>query len=270
MKCVLTIAGSDSSAGAGIQSDLKTFHNHGIYGLSVITAVTSQNTVGVQNSFELPSDVIQSQLEAVFDDFKITAVKTGMLSSEHVIRTLIKFFKKRKLSENEFKLIVDPIIVSKNNFTLLNKKGLNELKNGLLNSAYLVTPNLSEAEIISGKKIRDTKDLEKAARIIYNFGCKNVLIKGGHFPSPRRILAGIGLVRGTDVLYDGRKYILFKSKYVNTRHTHGIGCTLSAAITANLALGKSLKESIILSKTYVINSLKKGHKLGNGYSPVEQ
>jgi hydroxymethylpyrimidine/phosphomethylpyrimidine kinase len=259
VKYVLSIAGSDSSAGAGIQSDLKTFRNHGLYGLTVVTAITSQNTLGVQSSYELPPKVIQSQLESLFRDFDIKVVKTGMLASQRVIQTVTAFLHNKKV-----RIIVDPVIKSKNSFQLLNGKGVRGLANSLLPLSYLCTPNFFEAEKISGIKINDIQALEQAAKVIHKHGCKNALIKGGHFP------AGFGLSRGSDVLYDGSRFSIFKTRFINTNHTHGIGCTFSAAITANLALGKSLKDAIISAKKYVSNALKVGKKIGSGFSPIEQ
>ncbi|MGH2574618.1 MAG: bifunctional hydroxymethylpyrimidine kinase/phosphomethylpyrimidine kinase [Ignavibacteria bacterium] len=264
IKCVLTIAGSDSGAGAGIQSDLKTFHNHGVYGLTVITAVTSQNTFGVQSSFELPVDIIKSQLKSVFDDFDINVVKTGMLSSKSIILSISNYFKNKVIDLNKIKLIVDPVIFSKNQFRLLSTEGVESLKSNLLPLSYLVTPNLVEAEFLSGVKIRTIKELEKAVKKIHALGCKNVLIKGGHLQKK------IGIDKGTDILFNSRKFYLFKSKFKESKNTHGVGCTFSAAIASNIALGKSLIESISLSKAYVVESLERTQKLGGGIGPVEQ
>jgi hydroxymethylpyrimidine/phosphomethylpyrimidine kinase len=258
--CVLTIACSDSGAGAGIQSDLKTFKNHGVYGLSVVTAITAQNTRGVQKSYELPANIIDAQLNSVFDDFEIKSVKTGMLSSDKVIETVVKHLKKKK----NIKLVVDPVILSKNGYALLNKAGIKSLKTKLLPLAYLVTPNIYEAEILAGVKINSIYDLETAAIILYDLGARNVLIKGGH------LRKSIGLPAGTDVLFDGRKFHLFYANFVKTKSTHGIGCTLSAAIASNLALGKTLLTAVNDSKNYVLKSLKNTVKIGKGYSPVEQ
>jgi len=258
--CVLTIAGSDSGAGAGIQSDLKTFKNHGLYGLSVITAITAQNTRGVQRSFEVPHKIIVSQLKSVIDDFEIKTVKTGMLSSAKVIDTVVKHLKKRK----NIKLVVDPVILSKSGYPLLNKAGIKSLKSILLPIAYLVTPNIYEAETLTGINIKTIDDLETSAIILSDLGAKNVLIKGGHMRE------STGLPKGTDVLFDGKKFHMFYSNFVKTKNTHGIGCTLSAAITSNLALGKTLLKSVDGAKNYVLNSLKNSAKIGKGYSPVEQ
>jgi hydroxymethylpyrimidine/phosphomethylpyrimidine kinase len=268
MKCALSIAGSDSGAGAGIQSDLKTFHNHGVYGLSVITAITAQNTFGVQKSFEIPAGMIDAQLKSVFDDFEISTVKIGMLSSESVIKIIAKYLRYnsplKKGDKGGCYVIIDPVILSKNKHELLNKKGVAQLKAKLISLSYLITPNLYEAEILSGIKIKSYRDIEYAAKIIFGYGCKNVLIKGGHFQS------GLGIEKGTDILYDGKSFIQFKSDVIKTKNTHGIGCVLSSAIASNLALGKNLNESIIESKSYILKQLKNNIKIGKGTGPVEK
>jgi len=259
-KCVLTIAGSDSGAGAGIQSDIKTFKNHGVYGLSVITAVTAQNTKGVQSSLTMPAKIIQSQLNSVFSDFNITAAKTGMLAGANVINTVAEQFRKKR----NVKLIVDPVILSKNRFVMLDKAGISALKKNLLKHTYLLTPNIPEAEILTGLTIDSLDDLETAALMLFEMGAANVLVKGGHLKS------SIGLPLGTDVLFDGKKFYLFSTSYISTRNTHGIGCTLSAAITANIALGSNLNDSIDKAKAYVVKTLKKTAVIGKGFNPVEQ
>jgi hydroxymethylpyrimidine/phosphomethylpyrimidine kinase len=258
--CVLSIAGSDSGAGAGIQSDLKTFKNHGVYGLTVITSVTAQNTKGVQKSYELPVDIIDQQLKSIFRDFNVKAIKTGMLSSQMVIDIIVRHLNKKK----NIKLIVDPVILSKNFHELLDKAGIKALKSHLLPLAYLATPNIPEAEELTGVEINTIEELEIAAVILYDFGVKNVLIKGGHLKK------STGLPVGTDVLFNGKKFYMFNSEHVNANNTHGIGCTFSAAITANLAMGYSLAASITAAKKYVSDSLKKTVKIGKGISPVEQ
>lgn len=257
-KCVLTIAGSDSGAGAGIQSDLKTFRNHDLFGLNVITSITAQNTLGVQSSYELPVKVIEAQLKSVSDDFDIRFVKTGMLSSERIVKSVSKFLYKRKV-----KLIVDPVILSKNNYSLLSKVGIEVLKKELIPLSYLVTPNLAEAEILSGLKIKSAKDINFALKKIHSLGCSNVLLKGGHFDER------ICIEKGTDILFNGNKFEVFKSKFINTKHTHGIGCTFSSAIVSNLANGFSLRESIVRSKKYISDKLKSNQRVGKGISPVE-
>ncbi|MBE2217196.1 MAG: bifunctional hydroxymethylpyrimidine kinase/phosphomethylpyrimidine kinase [Ignavibacteria bacterium] len=258
--CVLSIAGSDSGSGAGIQSDIKTFKNHGVYGLSAVTAVTAQNTRGVQRSLSMPARMIDSQLKSIFDDFKVKAVKTGMLARPNVIHVIAKHVKKHK----GLKLVVDPVILSKNGFIMLNKQGIRSLKKDLLPLTYLLTPNIPEAEILTGLTIDTIEDLETAAVMLRDMGAKNVLIKGGHLKN------SVGLPLGTDVLFDGKKFYLFNTNYISTANTHGIGCTLSAAITSNIAKGLNLAKSIDLAKAYVVRSLKRTVKLGKGFNPVEQ
>jgi hydroxymethylpyrimidine/phosphomethylpyrimidine kinase len=260
LKFILTIAGSDSSAGAGIQSDLKTFSNHGLYGLSVITAATAQNTLGVQSSFELPPEIIEDQLRSIFDDFNINVIKTGMLSSAKVINVVYDFLRFKP----KIKLVVDPAIISKNGFVLLNEKGVNAMLTKLLMLGHIVTPNLYEAEVLSGIKIGTPYALEEAAKSIHSRGCRNVLIKGGHFPDE------FGIPKGTDVLYNGEKFSLFKSAFIKSANTHGIGCVYAASIASNIALGETLKRSIVLAKAYVIESLRNARRIGKGIGPVEQ
>lgn len=259
-RCVLTIAGSDSGAGAGIQSDLKTFKNHDVYGLSVITAVTAQNTKGVQSSFTLPKKSVHDQLISVFNDFDIKAVKTGMLANERIIELIVEVLSNKKKT----KLIVDPVIFSKNNYVMLDKQGINALKKHLLPLTYMLTPNIPEAEFLTGLQIESLDDLETAAVMLHDLGTKNVLIKGGHLKN------SIGLPLGTDVLFDGKKFYLFSTNYISTLNTHGIGCTLSAAIVSNLAKGFNLIKSIDMAKLYIVKTLKRTLKIGKGFSPVEQ
>lgn len=258
--CALTIAGSDSGAGAGIQSDLKTFRNHGVYGVTVITAITAQNTKGVQKSYELPLNIIEAQLKSIFDDFTLGYAKTGMLSSAKVVELAVKYVSKVK----NIKIVTDPVIFSKNGKSLLNKSGIKTLKEQLLPVSYLVTPNIPEAEILTGVTIDSIEDIETASVILNELGAKNVLIKGGHMkPS-------VGLPAGTDVLFDGKRFYMFNTHFINTNNTHGIGCTLSAAITANLALGNTLLHSVEEAKNYIVKSLKNSVKIGAGINPVEQ
>ena len=257
--CVLTIAGSDSGGGAGIQSDLKTFRNHGVFGTTVITSITAQNTKGVRSAYELPARIISEQLCSVLLDYRIKAAKTGMLSGPKVINEIAG-----QLKKSGIKLIVDPVIFSKNSYRLLSASGIKSMRERLFPITYLITPNIPEAEILTGIKVDSIEHLESSAVVLSEMGVKNVLIKGGHLKS------SIGLPLGTDVLFDGKKFYLFSTNYINTKNTHGIGCTLSAAITANLAKGNSLAGSIESAKQYVVKALKKTVKIGKGYSPVEQ
>lgn len=259
-KCVLTIAGSDSGAGAGIQSDLKTFKNHGLYGVSVVTAITAQNTLGVQNSYGLRTEIVDEQLKSVLADFKIGYAKTGMLSDGNIIEVTAKHLKKNK----NIKLVIDPVILSKNGKALLSERGIKVLLKKLIPLSYLVTPNIPETETLTGITIDSLDDIETAAIVLNELGARNVLIKGGH------LKASVGLPAGTDILFDGKKFYMFSSNFVKTKNTHGIGCTFSAAIISNLALGKSLMTSIEDSKRYIVKSLKRSVKIGKGINPVEQ
>lgn len=258
-KFILSIAGSDPGAGAGIQSDLKTFKNHGVYGLTVITAITSQNSFGVQKSFPLKPEIVSSQMKSVFASFDIKVVKIGMLGNEKIVKTVSSFLDSRK----NIKVVLDPVIKSKNGFSLLNAKGIDSLKRDLLKLAYLVTPNFFEARILSGIKITNTDTLERAMKKLHSFGCKNVLVKGGHFDSK------LGIDAGTDVLFDGTKFTLFKVPFINNRNTHGIGCTFSSAIASNFAKGVGLTKSISEAKIYIVKKLQKRHNFVKGIGPVE-
>ena len=259
IKCILTIAGSDSGAGAGIQSDLKTFKNHGLYGLTVITTVTAQNTLGVSTAQPLKPGIVSAQLGSVLSDFKFDIVKIGVIGEPANIQTISSMLGKIK----NLKLVVDPVVTSKNNFLFTGEAGLKAMKKYLFKITYLLTPNLHEARLISDINIHDTASLEKALKKIFSFGCKNVLIKGGHFDKLK------GIPPGTDILYNGKKFISFSGPFIKTKNTHGIGCTFSASIASNLALGKSLVDSISDAKKYVIKTLQINIKVGTGYGPLE-
>lgn len=259
IKCILTIAGSDSGAGAGIQSDLKTFKNHGLYGLTVITAITAQNLHGIQQSHSVQNHIVGQQLKSILSDFDFNVVKTGVLPSESIIKKVASILSKKA----GIKLVVDPVMMSKNKYYFINDKGMGTMKKYLLKITYLFTPNLFEAQHISGLNISSPDSLELALKKLYSFGCKNVLIKGGHFDKQ------LGIDKGTDVLYNGKKFYLIKAPFINTKNTHGIGCTFSAAIASNLALGNNLITSIVNAKRYVIESLQKNIKVGSGIGPVE-
>ena len=259
IKTILTIAGSDPGAGAGIQSDLKTFKNHGLYGLTVITAITAQNTHGVSFSHPLRYNVVASQLSSVLSDFKPSVAKIGVLGEGGSIKAISSILKRNK----EIRIVYDPVIRSKNDFLFINELSLSSIKKYLFKILYLMTPNLFEAQHISGINITDTSTLESAMKKIYNMGCRNVLVKGGHFDKR------LGIPAGTDILYSGGKFTFFKGPFIKTKNTHGIGCTFSSAIASNLALGNNLVKSISESKKYVIKSLQRKIKAGTGIGPVE-
>lgn len=248
----LSIAGSDPSGGAGIQADLKTFHRHKVYGMAVITLLTVQNTRGVRAVYVLkPAQVIR-QLEAVLDDIPPQAAKTGALGNEEVLRTVA-----RAAGKFRFPLVVDPVMVSKHGAPLLKRNAIDLFIKKLLPCATLVTPNLCEAEVLSGIRVRDLESMEKAAKIIAGFGPQAVLVKGGHLPG-----------EAVDLFYlEGRIHFL-KAPRIRTRHTHGTGCAYSAAITAELAKGKDLLSAITIAKKFITRAIDTAPGLGHGMGPV--
>lgn len=254
MKQVLTIAGSDSGGGAGIQADLKTMSANGVYGMSVITSITAQNTKGVTAIYDLPVGIIQQQLDAVFDDFDVAAVKTGMLSSAKIVEAVSSKLQQYKVGN----LVVDPVMVAKSGHALLHPKAVEKIKTGLIPQALVVTPNVQEAERLSGLEIRTLAVARQAAKIIHKLGCKYVLIKGGH----------LLVERGTDLLYDGRFFNMYKSEFIDTPHTHGTGCTYASAITAQLAKGKSVVDAIQAAKLYITEAIRHGLAIGHGNGPT--
>jgi hydroxymethylpyrimidine/phosphomethylpyrimidine kinase len=218
LKQVLTIAGSDSGGGAGIQADIKAMSANGVYAMSVITAITAQNTEEVTEVFDLPPSIIAAQIDAVFDDFDVAAVKTGMLSSASIVETVAKMLKPQEVAN----LVVDPVMISKSGYSLLKPDAIEAVKKQLFPLAILVTPNVHEAQQLSGIQITSLADARRAAKVIHGLGCKHVLIKGGHLLAER----------ATDLLYDGRFFNVFKGEFIDTPHTHGTGCTYASAIAA--------------------------------------
>ncbi|HJU04273.1 MAG TPA: bifunctional hydroxymethylpyrimidine kinase/phosphomethylpyrimidine kinase [Nitrospiraceae bacterium] len=254
MKQVLTIAGSDSGGGAGIQADLKAFAANGVYGMSAITAITAQNTEEVTDMFELPVSIIEAQIDAIFDDFEVAAVKTGMLSSAPIINAVAKMLR----PQNVMNLVVDPVMMSKGGQALLKPDAMEALTRELIPMALLVTPNVPEAERLSGLAIKTLNDARQAAKAIHKLGCRHVLIKGGHLLAER----------GTDLLYDGRFFNIYKGEFIDTPHTHGTGCTYASAIAAQLARGKALPDAVQTAKTYVTEAIRHSLALGHGRGPT--
>ena len=253
MKHLLTIAGSDSSGGAGIQADLKTFAAHGVFGMSVITAVTAQNTCGVTQVQDITPEVITAQVDAVFSDIRVDAVKIGMVSRTESIHAIAEALKKWQPPV----IVVDPVMISKSGYPLLQPEACDALIKELLPLATLLTPNLPEAEAICGFAIKTEKDMEKAASVIIAFGAKAVLVKGGHLENS-----------ADDYLYDGKQGIWLPGTRIQTQHTHGTGCTLSSALASNLAKGLSLVEAVKASKQYVTTAIEHGIALGHGHGPT--
>lgn len=256
MKKVLTIAGSDSCGGAGIQADLKTMSSLGVYGMSVITAITAQNTLTVTDVMEVSTYLIQKQIEAIFEDIEVDAIKIGMLSSPDIIKIIFTTLNKYPVKN----LVLDPVMISKSGYFLLKNEAIEELKK-FIPFALLITPNISEAELLTNIKINNSEDLYIVGKKLLKMGAKNVLIKGGHLELDKN--------KSIDTLFlsDG-SYHTFASKRINTNNTHGTGCTLSSAIASFLAKGYSLIESIQLAKKYISIAIKNSFSIGNGYGPV--
>ena len=254
MKQALTIAGSDSGGGAGIQADLKTFHAHGVFGLTAITSVTAQNTRVVLAACDLPEAIVRAQIEAAFDDFEIAAVKTGMLSSCAIAEAVVDSLATR----NRQPLVVDPVMVSTSGFSLLDADAIHCVAHRLLPLATVVTPNRCEAEVLSQQKIDTRTDAGIAARKIADLGARAVLVKGGH-------LQGAAV----DVLWDGEGETIFERERLKAENAHGTGCTFASAIAANLALGYGLRDAIAKAKHYVTEAIRHGLDIGKGNGPTD-
>ena len=287
MKHLLTIAGSDSSGGAGIQADLKTFAAHGVFGMSVVTAVTAQNTCGVTAVQDIDPDIITAQIDAVFSDIRVDGVKIGMVSRTESIHAIAEALKRWKPPV----VVVDPVMISKSGYPLLQPDACDALIKELLPLATLLTPNLPEAEAICGFSmqagkpysqnknessadnpqslamtagnaqafpIKTEQDMEKAAAHMISLGAKAVLVKGGHLEGSR----------ADDYLYDGKEGTWLPGTRIQTQHTHGTGCTLSSALASNLAKGIELTEAVKAAKEYVTTAIRHGIALGKGHGPT--
>ncbi|NJK36999.1 MAG: bifunctional hydroxymethylpyrimidine kinase/phosphomethylpyrimidine kinase [Oscillatoriales cyanobacterium RM2_1_1] len=252
---VLTIAGSDSGGGAGIQADLKTFAFHCVHGTSALTCVTAQNTVGVTQVVGLSPEMVSAQIQAVVSDIGVGAVKTGMLLNQEIINAVVTQIQDRSLSP----LVVDPVMVSRAGVQLIDDQAILALKDSLVPLATLITPNRYEAEILAHQNIHTLEDMIEAAQKIYRLGSKAVLVKGGGMT---------GGLRGVDVWFDGSQPQILQLQAIDTPNTHGTGCTLSAAIAANLALGKPLHRAVQDAKQYVTEALRYSLAIGRGQGPV--
>lgn len=256
---VLSIAGSDSSGGAGIQADLKTFSALGVYGTTAITAITAQNTLGVHAQHPIPAEMVYNQIVAVLDDLHPSFVKIGMLSNPEIVMAVADALSKYPLS-----IVLDPVMVSSSGHRLLSVEAQEVIKQKLLPMATLITPNLPEMEALTGLPLSTYKEKEKAARCLMNSGAKAILLKGGHEEGDVK----------TDILFSnsatGIQSAMFTSETVATRNIHGTGCTLSSAITAFLARGLALEEAIVEAKKYISNAIQSGADIaiGHGFGPV--
>ena len=254
MKQILTIAGSDSGGGAGIQADIKSISANGGFAMSAITSVTAQNTVAVTNAFDLPISLIEAQLDAVFTDFDVASVKTGMLSSSAIVEAVAG--KLREYTPSA--IVVDPVMISKSKFPLLREEAIDSLKTALIPLSTVITPNVYEAELLAQQDIRNIDDAKDAAETIAELGCHAVLVKGGHL---------IG-ENATDVLYCNGEWSLFEAERVETENTHGTGCTYSAAIATQLAHGKDLIDAINTAKAYITGAIQHALDIGHGHGPT--
>lgn len=251
----LTIAGSDSGGGAGIQADLKTFQELGVYGMSALTAVTAQNTLGVHGVYPLTKEAVTEQIQAIGEDMGTDALKTGMLFNAEIIKAVSE-----KINQYGWqKVVVDPVMIAKGGASLLQNEAIAALKEHLIPLAMVVTPNIPEAEVITGMTIKTLEDKKAAAIKLVELGAKNAVLKGGHDENTDEAI---------DLLYDGIEFTYFNSKRIQTKNTHGTGCTFSAAITAELAKGRSIKEAVTVAKEFIQSAIEEDLHIGAGHGPT--
>jgi hydroxymethylpyrimidine/phosphomethylpyrimidine kinase len=271
-KVCLTIAGLDPSGGAGIVADIETFTAFGCYATCAISSITFQNTTGVFGAVHQTAETIRGQIEPILKDFQVDALKTGMLPTLEVIEETARIVRENNLKN----LVVDPVVRSTSGYDLIDDEALRSLIENLFPLSIVVTPNLPETERISGLKIENEADIARAAQIMQDFGAKSVLIKGGHFFEGRRQKAN-GKIEpesykrmAKDYLFSGGGLQIYEADFIATDATHGTGCTLAAAITANLALGKNLPDAVEIAKKYVTEAIRAAPNLGRGHSPINR
>ncbi|MGX6445018.1 bifunctional hydroxymethylpyrimidine kinase/phosphomethylpyrimidine kinase [Neobacillus sp. K501] len=255
MKKALTIAGSDSGGGAGIQADLKTFQELEVFGMSALTAVTAQNTLGVHAVYPMTSEAVVKQIEAIGDDIGADAVKTGMLFSADIIEAVADSIKKY----NWENVVVDPVMIAKGGASLLQEEAVSAMKSYLLPLAKVITPNIPEAEVLTGMSIHTTEQKQEAAQMLYHLGVKNIMIKGGHDENSSE---------SVDLLFDGKEFYTFTSKRIETKNTHGTGCTFSAVMTAELAKGRTVFEAVQVAKKFIQAAIENHLEIGQGHGPT--
>ncbi|MBT2509602.1 bifunctional hydroxymethylpyrimidine kinase/phosphomethylpyrimidine kinase [Streptomyces sp. ISL-98] len=253
LPCVLTVAGSDSGGGAGIQADLKTMLALGVHGMSVLTAVTAQNSLGVQGVWDLPVEAVRAQYRSVVDDIGVQAVKTGMLSSAELVETVAEL-----LADTDAPVVVDPVGVSKHGDPLLATSALDAVRKRLLPTATVATPNLDEVAQLAGVRVESEADMRRAGDAMLEFGPRWVLVKGGHLPGD-----------ALDLLTDGREEHWLRAPRHDNRHTHGTGCTLASAIASGLAKGLDVPQAVSAAKECVTEAIAAGFALGEGIGPVD-
>lgn len=255
MRTALTIAGSDSGGGAGIQADLKTFAACGVYGTSAITAITAQNTERVTRLFSVPPDMVAAQIDAVADDIVIDAVKTGMLATPEIVAVVAETLSRRALGP----VVVDPVMAAKSGDLLLAPDAIERVRTALVPLAAVLTPNRPEAEVLTGQPIVGMAGAREAARVLHGLGAKTVVVKGGHFEGKTLV----------NLLFDGRDFLEFATPRIDTRHTHGTGCTFASAIASFLALGHDVSEAVDRATRYVAGAIAAGLPIGHGHGPVD-
>lgn len=253
MKIALTVAGSDSGGGAGIQADLKTFAANGVYGASVITAVTAQNTTGVKGVMDVDPSFVALQMQAVLEDMEVAAVKIGMLSSVEIIEQVASILK----NYSHIPVVLDPVMVAKSGDHLLRPEARQTMIEKLFPLAKIITPNLHEAGVITGFSVGDIDDMKKAAQAINAMGVENVLVKGGHLEGD-----------AVDLLYSSTGFVTYTAPRLSNGNTHGTGCTYSSAIAANLAKGMELKKAVSRAKDYITGAIENAFPVGKGVGPV--
>lgn len=253
MKKVLTIAGSDCSGGAGIQADLKTFSAHGVFGMSVIVSVVAENTSRVMDIQDITPEMIEKQIDAVFEDIEVDAVKVGMLSTPECMRAVAGKLRQYKPKH----VVIDPVMYAKNGCPLMDPSAVDALIETILPLADVLTPNIPEAERITGMEIQSVTDMEAAAQKIHDMGCRTVVVKGGH---------AIG--NALDVLFDGKQMHHFETKRIDTKNTHGTGCTFSSAVASQLALGMDICTAVEKAKAYVTTAITHSLAIGKGCGPT--
>ena len=249
----MTIAGSDSGGGAGVQADLKTFAALGVYGASTLTAITAQNTLGVSAVHEIPTEVVSAQIDAVLGDIGADAVKTGMLSSSAIIECVASAIRRHQVQ----RLVVDPVMVAKSGDSLLRDEAVDSLKTHLIPLAAVVTPNIPEAETLIGMELSTPEDIRRAAEAIMEMGARGVVVKGGHLEGP-----------ATDLFYDGSQFQEFTSPRIDTANTHGTGCTFASAVAAGLAQDLNVIDAVAQAKEYVTEAIRHSFPLGQGHGPL--
>lgn len=254
MKHCLTIAGSDCSGGAGIQADLKTFAAHGAFGMSVITSVVAENTVRVLSALDVPAQTVREQMDAVFEDIRVDAVKLGMLPSAAVMDAVAD----KLVQYGVRRAVVDPVMLAKGGGVLMRAEALDAMRRKIVPLSYVLTPNLPEAEALTGLKIEDEAGMAAAARALHAMGAKNVLVKGGHL-----------MGEACDLLFDGTSFTRYAAARIDSKNTHGTGCTLSSAIAARLARGDALPQAVAAAKEYVTEAIRRAPSIGHGFGPMD-